>query len=162
MLEIKHHIVGVFPEPWAVTLIESFLQCRYEVVEIFDDNFNFYSASCRVVVCTYTAFLCTPFFFCLIISLLTLKSDYSMMQHHCRSLYWLIEWESKYLFSILPSILLMCNLCLWILHIILDLYCLVSVCVVLPFSILHWWENWISPHIWITRNWCIFTLPCSF
>ena len=30
--------------------------------EVFDDNFNLYSASFRVAACTYTTFLCTPYF----------------------------------------------------------------------------------------------------
>ena len=86
--------------------------------------------------------------FCLVSSLLTLIFDCSMMQHHCWSLYRLIEWESKYLFSILPSMLLMCNLCLGILHIVLDLSFLVSVRVVLLLSILFQWENCNLPYIY--------------
>ena len=59
MLEIKHQIIGELPDPCPVPWIGNFLQCRYEVLDVFDDNFNLYSASSRVAACTYTIFLCT-------------------------------------------------------------------------------------------------------
>ena len=33
-----------------------------EVFDVFDDNFILYLASFRVVACSYTTFLCDPYF----------------------------------------------------------------------------------------------------
>ena len=62
MLDIKHQIIGEFPDPCPVPCIGNFLQCLYEVLDAVDDSFNLYSASLRVAACTYTTFLCTPYF----------------------------------------------------------------------------------------------------
>ena len=119
MLEIKHHIIGELPEPCPVPWIGNFFQCWFKCWMSWMIT-SIYIWSLLESLHVHTLPFYVFHIFCLISVLLTWEFDHSMMLHHYRILYRLIVWESKYFFLVLQSMWLMYNLCLGILHIVLD------------------------------------------